>query len=101
MAREIGILRLFRDEYLITNPLGRILADFYYGLSPPIAEFMGEHPGVKPIVRAGLAPAVAVSTIVVNTSVAEKGAILGLLLLSVALAVWATRRWDRRRLLRA
>jgi hypothetical protein len=92
MAREMGILRLFRDEYLIANPLGRILADSYYGLSPPIAEFIGEHPGVKPMVRAGLAPAVAMSTIVVNTSAAEKATVLGLLLVLVALAVWATTR---------
>jgi hypothetical protein len=93
MAREIGILRLFRDEYLITNPLGRMLADFYYVLSPPIAEFIGEHPGVKPIVRAGLAPAVTMSIIAVNTSPAGNAAIVGcLVLFSVALTIWATRR---------
>jgi hypothetical protein len=95
MAREIGILRLFRDEYLVTNPLGRILADFYYGLSPPIAEFMTENPGLKPVVRAGLAPAVAMSATVVNTSAIEKATIVGLLLLSVTLAVWTTRRRGR------
>jgi hypothetical protein len=95
MAKEIGILREFRDGYLLTNPLGRILVDFYYGLSPPIAEFMTENPGLKPIVRGGLAPAVAMSTIVVNTSAAEKGAIWGVLLLSVVLAAWATRRRGR------
>jgi hypothetical protein len=71
------------------------LVDFYYGLSPPIAEFMTENPGLKPIVRGGLAPAVAMSTIVVNASAAEKGAIWGVLLLSVALAAWATRRRGR------
>ena len=97
MAMEIGILRRFRDEYLLTNPLGRILADFYYGLSPPIADFMTENPGLKPIVRAGLAPAVAMSTVAVNTSAAEKTAIAGLLLLApVALAIRVARRRGRR-----
>jgi hypothetical protein len=96
MAKEIGVLREFRDEYLFTNRLGRILADFYYGLSPPIAEFITEHPSLRPIVRTGLAPAVAVSTVVGNTSLIEKIAIAGsLVLFSVGLAVWATRRRGR------
>ena len=96
MAEEIQILREFRDEYLLTNPLGQALVDFYYKVSPPIAEFITEHPSLKPIVRAGLVPAVAMSTVAVNTTVAEKMAIVGLLaLVSVALAVWAMRRRRR------
>ncbi|MGA2671012.1 MAG: C25 family cysteine peptidase [Dehalococcoidia bacterium] len=93
MAEEIQILREFRDEYLLTNPVGRAFVDFYYRVSPPIAEFITEHPSLKPIVRAALVPAVAMSTVAVNTTPAEKAAIIGLLVLvSVALAVWATRR---------
>jgi hypothetical protein len=93
MAEELGILRQFRDEELLTNPVGEALVDLYYTVSPPIARFITEHPGLKPVVRAGLVPAVAMSTVAVNTSPAEKAAIVGLLvLLSVALAVWATRR---------
>jgi hypothetical protein len=95
MAQEIGILRQFRDEQLLTNHLGKDLVDLYYTLSPPIAGFITEHASLKPIVRAGLVPAVALSTIAVNTSPAEKGAIIGLLtLFSVALAVWVVRRRD-------
>jgi len=93
MAQEIGILRQFRDEYLLANPVGSTLVDIYYRVSPPIAEFITEHPDLKPVVRAGLAPAVAMSTIAVNTAPAGKIAIAGLLVLvSVALAIWATRR---------
>jgi alpha-tubulin suppressor-like RCC1 family protein len=96
MAQEIQILREFRDEYLLTSLLGRAFVDFYYRVSPPIAEFITEHPGLKPIVRAGLVPAVAISTVVVNTTVAEKIAIVGLLaLVSVAVAIWTTRRRGR------
>jgi hypothetical protein len=44
-------------------------------------------------VRAGLAPAVAVSAVIVNTSPADKIVIAGLLVvLVVAMAVWVTRR---------
>ena len=96
MAEEVEILREFRDEYLLTNPLGQALVGFYYRVSPPIAEFIAEHPILKPIVRAGLVPAVAMSTIAVNTTLAENMTIVGLLVLvSVALAVWAKRRRGR------
>jgi hypothetical protein len=96
MAEEIQILRDFRDEYLLTNPLGQALVGVYYRVSPPIAEFITEHPSLKPIVRAGLLPAVTMSAVAVNTTPVEKAAIVGLLVLvSVALAVWATRRRGR------
>jgi hypothetical protein len=93
MAEDVQTLRDFRDEYMLTNPVGGTLVELYYAVSPPIAGFITEHPGLKPIVRAGLVPAVAMSTIAVDTSPAEKAAILGLLVLfSVAVTVWATRR---------
>jgi hypothetical protein len=96
MAEEIQILREFRDEYLLTNPLGQALVDFYYRVSPPIAELITEHPSLKPIMRVGLLPVVAMSTVAINTTPAEKTAIVGLLVLvSVALAVWSTRRRGR------
>jgi hypothetical protein len=96
MAEEIQILREFRDEYLLTSPMGEALVEFYYRVSPPIAEFITEHPSLKPIVRAGLVPAVAMSTTAVNTTPVEKAAIIGLLVLvSVAVAIWATKRRGR------
>jgi len=93
MAEELGILRDFRDAYLLTNPMGQALVDLYYRVSPPMAEFIIEHPGLKPIVRLGLLPAVAMSALAVNTTPVEKTAIVGLLTLtSVALVVWTTSR---------
>jgi len=51
---------------------------------------------LKTIVRVGLLPAVAISTIVVNTTQAQKIAIIGLVaLVSVALAVWITKQRGR------
>ncbi|NWF77811.1 MAG: hypothetical protein HXY36_04380 [Chloroflexi bacterium] len=96
MAEEIQVLREFRDEYLLTNSLGKALVELYYRASPPIAQFITEHPSLKPIVRAGLVPAIALSTVAVDTTPVEKIAIAGLLVLvSVALAIWATRRRDK------
>jgi hypothetical protein len=96
MAEEIQILREFRDEYLLTNPLGQALVGTYYRVSPPIAQFIIEHPSLKPIVRAGLLPIVAMSTVAVNTTPVEKTAIVGsLVLVLTALSVWAIRRRGR------
>jgi len=93
MAEEVEILREFRDEYLVTNPAGQALVDLYYKVSPPIAEFITEHPSLKPVVRAGLSPIVAMSAVAVNASLIEKAAIAGLLvLISVAVAIWAIRQ---------
>jgi hypothetical protein len=96
MAEEIQLLRDFRDKYLLTNLVGQILVDLYYRNSPPIAKFITEHPSLKPIIRAGLVPAVAMSTVAVNATLAENIAIIGLLaLVSVAVATWTTRRRGR------
>jgi len=96
MAEEIEILREFRDKYLLTTTVGKSLVEFYYRVSPPIAEFINEHPSLRPIVRVGLLPAVAMSTVAVNTTPAEKTAIVVLLaLVLVALAVRTKSRRGR------
>jgi len=96
MAEEIENLREFRDRYLLNNSPGQALVDLYYRVSPPIAEFITEHPRLKPIVRGGLAPAVVMSTVAVNATTHDKAAIVGLLVLvSVTVAVWAARRRGR------
>jgi len=90
---HVETLRDFRDGYLMTNPVGSALVTAYYKLSPPVAEFIDAHPALKPIVRVGLLPAVAMSTVALSTTLAEKAAIMGsLALVSVALAVWLSRR---------
>ena len=81
MAEEIAILRAFRYKYLLTNPLGKGLLKLYYKVSPPMAGFITEHPSLKPIVRVGLFPTVAMSGLAVNATVAEKTTIAGLLAL--------------------
>jgi len=93
---HVETLRDFRDSYMVTNPVGSALVSTYYKLSPPVAEFIDDHPALKPIVRVALLPAVAMSTVAVNTTSAEKVAIVGsLALVSVALAVWLRRRRDK------
>ncbi len=94
---HVETLRDFRDQYLVTNPVGSALVSAYYELSPPVAEFIDDHPALKPMVRAGLMPAVALSTVAVNTTLAEKIAMVsGLALVSLALGMWLRRRAARK-----
>jgi len=93
MAEQVDVLRDFRNQYLITNPVGEALVEFYYKVSPPMAEFITKHPALKPVVRAALVPAVAASRVAVNTTFPQKVAILASLgLLSVSVALWLRHR---------
>jgi hypothetical protein len=94
---HVDTLRDFRDAYLETNPVGASLVSLYYKTSPPIAQFIDEHPAVKPVVRAALMPAVAMSKVALSTTLAQKIAILaGIALVSLALVV-CLRRWAFKR----
>ncbi|MFU8796718.1 MAG: CFI-box-CTERM domain-containing protein, partial [Dehalococcoidia bacterium] len=93
MADEVQVLREFRDACLVTNPVGRALVWTYYRTSPPIADLIVQHPGLKPMMRAALLPAVGMSTAVVSTSAVERAILAGLLLVvSTAMIMWAARR---------
>lgn len=91
---DLNTIRQFRDGYLMTNPVGRGVAFLYYEVfSPPVAHFINDHPSVRPVARAALLPVVALSTVAMDTTLAEKLAIVGLLaLVSVAVVVWAKKR---------
>lgn len=56
----VKLLRHFRDDYLLTNPLGNKFVNFYYKHSPPIARFIAGNNVLKLIVRILLTPFVAV-----------------------------------------
>jgi hypothetical protein len=75
MAEDIQVLREFRDRYLITNPVGEKLVSTYYRVSPPLAEYIVEHPSLKPLVRFALQPAILFSSVAINTTPMEKIAI--------------------------
>ncbi len=61
MSKEVRTLRSFRNEYLLTNPIGEKFVSIYYRASPPIARFIEESPILKNIVRKTLAPLIWVS----------------------------------------
>ena len=58
MADDVMVLRDFRDKQLLTNPAGRAFVKFYYAYSPPIADYIAQHDGLRALTRAALAPLV-------------------------------------------
>jgi hypothetical protein len=78
--KHVQILRNFRDSYLLTNSLGQAFVSFYYRTSPPIADFIAKHDGIRAAVRMALAPVVGVAYLTVNTSPVQKALILFILI---------------------
>jgi len=52
-AKEIDILREFRDTVLLPDSLGAELVSLYYKISPPIANFISQHEVLRTAVRVG------------------------------------------------
>lgn len=55
---HVVTLRAFRDETLLTSPLGSAFVDFYYTYSPPIAEVIEENEYLRFMTRVLLTPIV-------------------------------------------
>ncbi len=52
-AREIDMLREFRDEVLLPNSLGATFVSLYYKNSPPVADFISQHEVLRTAVKVG------------------------------------------------
>jgi len=61
MAEEVKSLCEFRDQVLLRSPAGREFVKFYYTVSPSIADFIRNRPGLKAMVREALKPLVEAS----------------------------------------
>ncbi|HVO67200.1 MAG TPA: S8 family serine peptidase [Syntrophales bacterium] len=55
---HVCVLRNFRDRYLLTNPTGTALVEFYYKTSPPVAAFIARYEILRNIIRWALTPVV-------------------------------------------
>jgi hypothetical protein len=51
---DIDVLRDFRDEYMMTNLVGREFVKVYYAASPPIADVIRANEGLRMIIREGI-----------------------------------------------
>jgi hypothetical protein len=73
---EVQALRAFRDQYLLTNSLGRAFVGWYYRFSPAAAAALNAHPALKPVIRAALLPAVGGACLLTRTSLLFKISLL-------------------------
>ncbi len=56
MAPEVQMFRNFRNEYLLSNSIGKIFVKTYYQLSPPMAHLIAKHDWLRSITRFLLYP---------------------------------------------
>jgi K319L-like, PKD domain/GDSL-like Lipase/Acylhydrolase len=68
MAPHVKILRDFRDQFLLTNRVGKVLVNFYYSHSPPLADYIAKHETLRTVVRLGLLPLVGIGWIAVHVN---------------------------------
>lgn len=61
MAQDVKLLRAFRDQYLLTNVPGRKFVEFYYTVSPPVADHIRNNETLRSVIRTGLRPLVELS----------------------------------------
>jgi len=55
---EVMVLREFRDEYLLSNAIGKSFVGFYYRTSPPIARYIADHDALRTLTRWMLTPVI-------------------------------------------
>jgi hypothetical protein len=89
-AFAVKVLREFRDRHLQTNAPGRSFVRWYYSFSPAAAQYLNEHPGLKPFVRAALDPVV--SLVLVITRAPSLALAVAAMLLIAPTALLARRK---------
>ncbi len=86
LAPQVHLLRNFRDRHLLPYSPGQALVHLYYRLSPPFADIIAGSDTLRAIVRFGLLPILAWTTLVLWSPPLG----LAALLLTVGLLLWPT-----------
>lgn len=97
---EVGLLCDFRDNVLLKSELGTAFVNAYYKLSPPVADFISEHEGLKAAVRIALKPVIVVAEYALEPELLEESApwmvvFLGCLTGTVATVVVVKKRKNK------
>jgi hypothetical protein len=81
LAKQVQILRNFRDRYLLTNALGQKFVSWYYQNGPVAAAWIKDKPLVKAAVQAALYPLIGFSFLLLSgyMPVAALGILLSVL----------------------
>jgi hypothetical protein len=81
LAQEVITFKAFRDRYLKTNRLGRLLVQSYYEHGPKAARFISSREGLKRLVRGILYPLAHVCEFALTAGPWQKAAVAGVTLL--------------------
>ena len=95
LAREVDILRHFRDQFLLPSYIGRLFVQGYYATSPPLADFIAQHPGLKQGVRVVLWPIVKMANLTLHAPHLAMGGFVVGSLGSLCLVYGVVRIWRR------
>jgi hypothetical protein len=79
LEEYIGMLRTFRDIFLMESKLGRMAVALYYRQSSTLVHFIARHDFLREVVQVGLIPLVILSYLALHTSPAEKAFFFALL----------------------
>ena len=88
LAREVELLRQFRDQYLLSSTTGQLLVRAYYFSSPPVATFISQHSGLKALTRMALWPLVWWAHLTLHAPYLGLALVFGVLLLTSSLVYW-------------
>lgn len=91
LARELYVLRDWRDDSLLPSAPGAAFVDTYYRLSPPLAKSIAERPMLRSAARAVLAPLIG------SLKAGHVGVLLAAGLLGLLASAFAGRRLRSRR----
>lgn len=72
MYTDVRFLRAFRDDFLLNNTPGKTFVSMYYRLSPPVANFIRKHEGLRAFARVSLSPLVWLSRQLANDETLKK-----------------------------
>jgi hypothetical protein len=61
LAAEIGVLRRFRDRYLLSHAIGRELVSAYYAVGPALAGVIASDESLRSVARWAMTPVVALA----------------------------------------
>jgi hypothetical protein len=66
LAKQVVILRRFRDKFLLPNTLGRSVVAYYYKYSPPLADAIAARDHLRKIVRWSLLPFIGLCRVILT-----------------------------------
>jgi hypothetical protein len=71
MAPEVKTFRKFRNEFLLSNSIGKKFVKYYYKLSPLLANMISQHESLRAAARVGLYPFLVFSYVALNYGILE------------------------------